>query len=102
MTGRSVPEIQKYIDITNSYPIERRPKAQRRRRRILAPFLTGFGLLSLGFCSLGVGVAANIIDRSEGPISFIMSQVHNRFEEQNFAARPARVLVLSSLTSTPR
>jgi Protein of unknown function (DUF2865) len=102
MTGRSVQEIQKYIDITNSYPIERRPKAQRRRRRILAPFLTGFGLLSLGFCSLGVGVAANIIDRSEGPISFIMSQVHNRFEEQNFAARPARVLVLSSLTSTPR
>jgi Protein of unknown function (DUF2865) len=101
MTGRSVQGIQETDYIANTYPGERQPRAQRRRRRILAPFLTGLGLLALGFCSLGVGVAANIINRSEGPISFIMSQVHNRFEEQKFAPRPTPVLALSSLTSKP-
>jgi hypothetical protein len=101
MSGPSVHKMQNTVDIANSYPIGQPPKGHRRKRRILAPFLTGLGLLSVGFCSLGVGVAANIINRSEGPISFILGQVHSRFEEQNFAPRAAPVLVLSSLTSKP-
>ncbi|WP_158814833.1 DUF2865 domain-containing protein [Methylocapsa sp. S129] len=79
MTGRIVQGLPKAIDIAGlsfgSHPV----KAPKPRRRTLAAFLTGAGLLALGFCSLEAGVAAGLVNSSNSPISFITSQVHNRF-----------------------
>jgi hypothetical protein len=79
MTGRSVQGLAKAVDIADLSLVVEPIKTHRRRRRTLGAFLTGTGLLALGFCSLEASVAAGLVNRSNNPMSFIVSQVQNRF-----------------------
>jgi hypothetical protein len=79
MIGRSVQGLPKTIDIPGLSFIDAAKTAPRRRRRTLAAFLTGAGLIALGFGSLEAGVAAGLVNNSNSPIAFITSQVHDRF-----------------------
>ena len=79
MTGRTVQGLPKAIDIAGLSFGVAPTKTHKRRRRTLAAFLTGAGLLALGFCSLEAGVAAGLVNSSNSPMSFITSQVKTRF-----------------------
>jgi hypothetical protein len=78
MIGRSVPGLPKATDLAGLSLIGAAKAAPRRRRRTLAAFLTGAGLIALGFGSLEAGVAAGWVNNSNSPISFIASQAHDR------------------------
>ena len=79
MIGRSVQGLPKAIDIAGLSFTEASKTPPRRRRRTLAAFLTGAGLIVLGFGSLEAGVAAGLVNGSNSPIAFITSQVQDRF-----------------------
>ena len=89
MIGRSVQGLPKSIDIAGLSFIEAAKKPRRRRRRTLAAFLTGAGLIALGFGSLEAGVAAGLVNSANSPIAFITSQVQDRFSAfEGAAAQP--------------
>jgi hypothetical protein len=77
------------------------PRISARRRRTLAAFLTGAGLLALLLGSLEAGVAAGLVNSASSPISFIVSQAQKSGwgTEQN---APVAKTVVSSAVSTTR
>jgi hypothetical protein len=88
MTGRTVQGLPKTIDIAGLSVIEA-AKTAPRRRRTLAAFLTGAGLIVLGFSSLEAGVASGLVNSANSPIAFINSQVQNRLSAQEgYASAP--------------
>jgi hypothetical protein len=78
MIGRSVQGLPKLADrawIAVGEQVTARPG---RRRRTLAAFLSGAGLLALGLSSLQAGVAAGLVSKSSSPIAFILSRANDR------------------------
>lgn len=72
MTDRTLHGLPKAIAAV--LPGAPSPRLAARRRRTLAAFLTGAGLLALLLGSLEAGVAAGLVNSANSPISFIMSQ----------------------------
>jgi hypothetical protein len=78
MTGRYIKGSPKAAGVAKLSLAKRRGISPARNRRTMAAFLTGLGLLGLGFGSLEAGIAAGVINPLNSPISFITGQVQNR------------------------
>jgi hypothetical protein len=102
MTGRSVQGLPKTIDIAALPLGTPSPKTSRRRRRTLAAFLTGAGLLALCFCSLQAGIAAGLVNSANSPISFIVSQAQKHAWAADDGVRATAKIVTSAQDPAPR
>jgi uncharacterized protein DUF2865 len=100
MTRRSVPGLPKTVDVARLAFASSDHRGAARRRRTLAAFLTGAGLLVVSLCSLEAGVAAGIVNSSSSPIAFILSQTQ-RSSWTAEAGAPAAVKIASS-TQAPQ
>ena len=78
MIGRSVRGLPKFAAISWLSIGEQGSARPGRRRRTLAAFLTGAGLLALGLSSLEAGVAAGLVNASNSPIAFILARANDR------------------------
>jgi hypothetical protein len=92
MIGRSVQALSKTLDIAGLSFIDAAKAAPPRRRRTLAAFLTGAGLIALGFGSLEAGVAAGLVNSANSPISFITSQAHDRLSALDGRATASNIV----------
>lgn len=97
MTGRNVQRLPKAIDIADLSVNANPTNAGRRQRPTLTAFLTGLCLLALGFCSLEAGIAAGVVNKSNSPISFVATQIHNRVSAFEGDAATAQGIVWTSL-----
>jgi hypothetical protein len=87
MTGRRIHGSSLADEIARLSLASRAARSQRRKRRILAAFLTGCGLLVLGFCSLRAGVAGGLVDSFNDQLSFVVSHFgHNAPPDVDYPA----------------
>jgi hypothetical protein len=99
MIGRSVQGLPKATDIS-WLSSEGGAKEGKRPRRTLAAFLTGAGLLVMGFSSLQAGIAAGIVNSSSSPFALILGHGQNRNAAPDEGYSNANI-VWSSLNPTP-
>ena len=100
MIGRIVQGLPKAVDISELSLGQQPTEIHRRPRRTLAAFLTGAGLLALGFSSLQVGAAAGLVDNSRSPIAFILGRIQNRGIATD-SGYPTPNIVWSALDPSP-
>jgi Protein of unknown function (DUF2865) len=97
MTGRIVRGLPKPIDLVR-FSQNTKPLARRRRSpRALTAFLTGAALLALGALSLEAGIAAGLVNSSNSPMAFIVSQVHTRSPAADYRTETAQNIVWTTV-----
>lgn len=79
MIGRTVRRSQKPAGFAELAFEKQSAKSKARNRRITTAFLTGAGLLALALGPPEAGIAAELINLSNEPVSFVASQVQNGF-----------------------
>jgi hypothetical protein len=96
MTGRNIRNFPKPIELVR-FSSSARSLAPRRRARAFTAFLTGAALLALGALSLEGGIAAGLVNSSNSPMAFIISQVHSRASATDYGVETAQNIVWTSL-----